>query len=124
MRTRSRNEILYLPLRNTYDLIQLSPGSVGNHFRGGDGYDLNYFVNGISFMNRLNNQPQLFLPLALFNSINLYSGNGPFEFGIAQSGLFNHQTVRESEKFTGLIDCKTGGSGNSSPAINSDDMLT
>ncbi len=111
---RSKVELNYLPLRNSSEIISLSPGQIGNLANRGYWSGLNYFVNGTSFLNPLTRESQLFLPLALFDSIEISNGDWPIEYGNALNGLVDYHSVRSRDKFTGLIDFKSGGAVQSS----------
>ncbi|MBN1348153.1 TonB-dependent receptor [candidate division KSB1 bacterium] len=78
-----------LPVQTLAEAIDLQPGCVANHFRGGRSDETKYLVDGLPAQSEFNREYALPLSLNSISEISIYTGGYSAEYGDAISGIAN-----------------------------------
>ncbi len=97
-----------LPVDNITDVIKLQAGVVvGNdgqlHFRGGEGNEVAFTLNGVSLNDPYGNRSSIGLATNAVQEVSVSTGTFSAEYGNALSGVVNYVTKEGGSKYTGSL---------------------
>ena len=101
--TRTSDDIQLMPVENIQEVIRLTPGAVGGNFRGGRATEVNYLVDGATFMDPMTGTYEGFLPQLAFEEVNVVTGGISAEYGNALSGVVSQVTKEGGEYLSGSL---------------------
>ncbi|MCB2199114.1 carboxypeptidase regulatory-like domain-containing protein [bacterium] len=119
--TRTSDDIQLMPVENIQEVIRLTPGAVGGNFRGGRATEVNYLVDGATFMDPMTGTYEGFLPQLAFEEVNVVTGGISAEYGNALSGVVSQVTKEGSERLNGSLLYRSNDAG--STFIGSRDQM-
>lgn len=100
VKTISGDEIVdHLPVESLQDVIELQPGCMKNHIRGGRSDEIQYLIDGLPVQDAFTRKVMSRVPLSSVSDINILTGGFNAEYGGAMSGIINIIT-KESKDFT------------------------
>ncbi len=97
----THQELLNLPVRNFKQAIQLQPGVVAGHIRGGRQNEVLYLVDGIPIREAIDAEPGSSLPNSAIIDMTIQTGGFNAEYGQAMSGIINIITREGTDHFFG-----------------------
>jgi outer membrane receptor protein involved in Fe transport len=109
--TRTSEDIKLMPVENITDVVRLTPGAVGGNFRGGRDTEVNYLVDGASFIDPMTGDYEGFLPSLAFEEVNVVTGGLSAEYGNALSGVVSQVTKEGGEVYTGSATFRSNDAG-------------
>ncbi|MCD6354797.1 MAG: carboxypeptidase-like regulatory domain-containing protein, partial [Prolixibacteraceae bacterium] len=100
IRNITSDDIQALPVDNINQIVNMQPGVVGSHFRGGRSNEVNYMVDGILVSESFYHEDQTVQvnPDAV-EEVEVITGTFNAEYGAAMSGVVNVITKEGSNKF-------------------------
>jgi outer membrane receptor for ferrienterochelin and colicin len=90
-----------LPIDSYLDAIQLLPGTVGNHIRGGRETDVLYMLDGLPIQGGLSREISSYFPNSSIVEMMVQTGGFTAEYGQASSGIVNVVTKDGRNKVAG-----------------------
>ncbi len=84
-----RSQIAILPVQTLNDIVNLQPGVVDGHFRGGRLGEVQYQVDGVTVNNPYDNSSMMPLDRSVLQEVQVISGTFDAEYGQAMSGVVN-----------------------------------
>jgi len=109
IRNISSDEIKMLPAEDVFAVVQMQPGVVENHFRGGRDNEVVYLIDGMkvteSFQHRSN---AVEVNAEAVQDIEVITGTFNAEYGDAMSGVVNIVTKEGGKKLEGSISSQFG----------------
>jgi outer membrane receptor protein involved in Fe transport len=109
IRNVSADDIKILPVDFTQQIVELQPGVVGNHFRGGRGNEVAYMIDGVMVTEALYRTDQMVevTPNAV-EDMEVITGVFNAEYGNAMSGIVNVITKEGGNKIEGAASVNVG----------------
>ena len=109
IRNISADEIDILPVESINQIVQLQPGIVGSHFRGGRSNESSYMIDGVMVTESFNHTNAIVevTPDAV-EDIEVITGTFNAEYGNAMSGVVNVVTKEGGNKMKGSASINTG----------------
>jgi len=109
IRNVSADEIEILPIESISQIVQMQPGIVGSHFRGGRSSESSYMIDGVMVTESFNHTDAIVevTPDAV-EDIEVITGTFNAEYGNAMSGVVNVVTKEGGNKIKGSISINTG----------------
>jgi outer membrane receptor protein involved in Fe transport len=109
IRNISSEDIALLPVESVSTVIQMQPGVVGSHFRGGRSNEVTYLIDGISVTDAYNNNSQTSnVNPEVVEDVEVITGTFNAEYGNAMSGVVNVITKDGGNDFKGSISVNLG----------------
>jgi len=103
-----RSQIAILPVQTLNDIVNLQPGVVGGHFRGGRLGEVQYQVDGVTVNNPYDNSSMMPLDRSVLQEVQVISGTFDAEYGQAMSGVVNAVLKSGSDHFDWSFETYTG----------------
>lgn len=104
IRNVSSEQINVLPVENTGAIINMQPGVVQGHFRGGRMNETNYMIDGVSVQNGLNRGQLISVDPDAVQEVEVITGTFSAKYGEAMSGVVNMVTKEGGESFHGKFE--------------------
>ncbi|MDZ7260744.1 MAG: TonB-dependent receptor [candidate division KSB1 bacterium] len=104
-------EIENIPLNDLQDIIELTPGIVEGHARGGRAGELVYQIDGIVAIDPMTNAFDTQVPEFAIEELSVITGGFSAEYSNAQSGIVNIVTKEGSSSYTGRLRYRTSDYG-------------
>ncbi len=102
IRNISSDDIKILPVDFIEQIVELQPGIVGNHFRGGRGNEVAYMVDGVMVTDALYREDQMVeINPNVVQDMEVITGVFNAEYGNAMSGVVNIVTKEGGNKIQG-----------------------
>ena len=102
IRNISSSDIGVLPVENIEQIVQMQPGIVGNHFRGGRSNEVAYMIDGVMVTESQYREDQMVeVNPDVVEDIEVITGTFNAEYGNAMSGVVNIVTKEGSNKIQG-----------------------
>ncbi|MCD6441214.1 MAG: TonB-dependent receptor [Candidatus Marinimicrobia bacterium] len=102
IRNISSDDIETLPVENISQIVQLQPGVVGSHFRGGRSSEVSYMIDGVKVTESFNHEAATVeVTPAVVEDMEVITGTFNAEYGNAMSGVVNIITKEGSNKIEG-----------------------
>jgi len=109
IRNISSKEISTLPIENVKQIVNLQPGVVGRHFRGGRGSEVSYMIDGVDITNSLNRESEAVeINPSAVNDMEVITGTFNAEYGNAMSGVVNIVTKEGGDELEGTASVNSG----------------
>ena len=109
IRNISADEIKNLPIENIDQIVEMQPGVVGSHFRGGRSSESSYMIDGVMVTESFNHTDAVVevTPDAV-EDMEVITGTFNAEYGNAMSGVVNVVTKEGSNKIRGSVSVNAG----------------
>ncbi len=101
--TRTADEMDMMPVENIQDVVRLTAGTVGGNFRGGRATEVNYLIDGASFVDPMNGTYEGFIPQIAVEEVNVITGGQSAEYGNMLSGVVSQVTKEGGDHYRGSI---------------------
>ncbi len=101
--SRTSEDIQAMPVENMRDVIRLTPGAVGGNFRGGRDTEVNYLIDGSSFIDPMTGDYEGYVPQVAFEEVNVITGGLSAEYGNALSGVVSQVTKEGKNRLSGQV---------------------
>lgn len=109
-------EMVSAPVEDVNEVVGLTAGVSGQHFRGGRTGEVRYTLEGISLVDPMDGSFDSDIPLLSLEEMSVETGGMSAEYGNVQSGMVNMVMKEGGPRYTGTIRYKTNNLG--SGAIN------
>ncbi len=121
--TRTAEDIAMMPVENVKEVVKLTVGAVGSNFRGGRASEVNYIIDGASFVDPMTGTYEGFVPAVAFEEVSVITGGQSVEYGNSLSGVVNQVTKEGGERFNGNASFRTNDMGGGDTFIGERDRL-
>ena len=102
IRNVSSEDIAILPVQTVEQIVQMQPGVVGSHFRGGRSSEASYMVDGVMVTESFNHENAMVeVNPHVVADMEIITGTFNAEYGNAMSGVVNVVTKEGGNKLTG-----------------------
>lgn len=109
--THTSEDIRAMPVENVRDVIRLTPGAVGGNFRGGREEEVDYLVDGASYVDPMTGDYEGYVPQVAFEEVNVITGGMSAEYGNNLSGVVSQVTKEGGERYSGSFLGRTNDFG-------------
>ncbi|MCK5077189.1 MAG: TonB-dependent receptor, partial [Calditrichia bacterium] len=99
----TEDEIELLPVDNVTDIVNLTPGFVDGHARGGRDGEIVYKIDGVDAQDPATGGYDTQVPDFALQEISVETGGVGAEFGNAQSGVINMTIAEGGQDYSGRI---------------------
>ena len=107
-------EIKAIPFENVQDIVNITPGFVAGHARGGRAGEVLYQIDGVTTMDPMYNSFDTDVPEFAVEEVSVITGGFSTEYGNAQSGVINMVIKEGGPKYSGSFRYKTSDFGKNS----------
>ncbi len=121
--TRTSEDLAMLPVENIKEVVKLTVGAVGANFRGGRATEVNYIIDGASFIDPMTGTYEGFVPAVAFEEVSVITGGQSVEYGNALSGVVHQVTKEGSDRINGNMSLRTNDMGGGQTFIGERDRL-
>lgn len=109
IRNISSEEIEALPVDNINQIVQLQPGVVGSHFRGGRSNEASYMIDGVLVTESFFHEARMVeVTPQVVEDMEVITGTFNAEYGNAMSGVVNIVTKEGSKRLEGSVSANYG----------------
>jgi outer membrane receptor for Fe3+-dicitrate len=109
IRNISKEEIEALPVESIDQIVQLQPGVVGSHFRGGRSNESSYMIDGVLVTESfLHEATMVEVTPQVVEDMEIITGTFNAEYGNAMSGVVNIVTKEGSDQLEGAASINVG----------------
>lgn len=105
--TMSSQEIQAIPFENVEGIVNITPGFVDGHARGGRDGEVSYQIDGVTIMDPMTRGFDSNVPEFAVEEISVITGGFSTEYGDAQSGVVNMVIREGGPQYSGSIRYKT-----------------
>jgi len=106
-------ELQAIPFEDVEDIVNITPGFIDGHARGGRAGEVLYQIDGVTTMDPWNNTFDTDVPEFAVEEVSVITGGFSAEYGNAQSGVVNMVIKEGGPEYDGSIRYKTSDFGNS-----------
>jgi outer membrane receptor protein involved in Fe transport len=106
------DEIQAIPFENVEDIVNITPGFINGHARGGRAGEVLYQIDGVTTMDPWTNVFDTDVPEFAVEEVSVITGGFSSEYGNAQSGVVNMVIKEGGPNYNGRIRYKTSDYGN------------
>lgn len=121
--TRTAEELKLMPVENVKEIVKLTAGVIGENVRGGRETEVNYMVDGTSFIDPLTGDYEGFIPSVAFEEVNIITGGQSAEYGNSLSGVVHQVTKEGTPKVKGNMQVRSNDLGGSEVFVGQRDRM-